>query len=199
MRRALSLVPLLALLTCLTLQRAGGDTRRPPPPPPPPHVTQDGRLTVPELPGGVWDCEEHSGQGEPLPVNYVRCFRRDWGEGFALMAKEYSVPPQETRSAEELSNEVYRAQYAQAFRDLRVRRRGAAAHQQTTGYEVEMDAVAPPGVPLRILERVIVKGRRVLSLQASGPIGQYRQATEAIRLWFGETRFAALEPRTLWL
>ena len=152
----------------------------------------DGTISVPQPAGPGWECREKSAK-EPAvgQMRMVDCTRRRAGELFFMLAKTYSVDAK-PRTAEELSKNEYRADYAKFFQSVKYTSEGPVTYRGRPGYEVTFDAVHAAKGAVRKRERVVTVGTQVFLWSAEGSTDafvRYRRETEA---WMAGATFSEL-------
>jgi hypothetical protein len=154
----------------------------------------DGTIAAPQPTAPGWSCREKSVKDPAVgQMRMIDCTRRRAGELFFLLAKTYTVDAREpARTAEELSKNEYRADYAKFFQKVTYTREGRITYRGLPGYEVAFDAVHATKGPVRKLERVVTVGPQVFLGSAVGSpeaFTRYKKDTEA---WMAGATFSDL-------
>jgi hypothetical protein len=152
----------------------------------------DGTISVPQPAGPGWECREKSVKDPAVgQMRMIDCARRRAGELFFLLAKTYTADAR-ARTAEELSKNEYRADYAKFFQTVKYTSEGPITYRGHPGYEVTFDAVHAAKGAVRKRERVVTVGAQVFLWSAEGStdaFARYRKDTEA---WMAGATFSEL-------
>jgi hypothetical protein len=155
----------------------------------------DGTITVPQPAGPGWECREKSAKDPAIgQMRMIDCTRKRAGELFFMLAKTYSVEAK-ARTAEELSKNEYRADYAKFFQSVKYTSEGPVTYRGHAGYEVTFDAVHAAKGAVRKRERVVTVGTQVFLWSAEGSTEafvRYKKETEA---WMAGATFSELPAR----
>jgi len=154
-------------------------------------TSHDGLVTIaaPQTPG--WECVEHT-SATPYPSSLMRCRRKVAGEFFLLTAKQYQVPPEEQKSAEQLASQVFPQDYKTFYAAYQITGTAPVTHQGLVGVELQVDAVHAVKGELRKVEQVFAQGRNVFVLSAEGARVQFGSWKVVIDGWMAGARFKAL-------
>lgn len=169
-------------------------TRSPPPAPPAADLftSADGLVAAPRPPGDGWECVEQTSSEPGNEATLIKCRRTDRERFFFLMAKDYAVPADQVRSAEELATHVFPTTYQKLFQSHEVRESKAVDHAGKPAYELRIEAVHASMGPIRKHERVITQGNHVFVLSAEGKPEVFDGEAAAIAAWFSGARFKNL-------
>lgn len=170
----------------------------PPPatPAPPPAADlftgKDGLISVPRPAGDGWECVEQVASEPGQEASLIKCRHTDRARFFFLMAKDYSVPADQIRSAEELATRVFPTTYEKLFASHEIRETRAVTHAGKPAHELQLDAVHASMGKIRKRERVITHDNRVFVLSAEGMPDVFDAEAAAIEAWFAGVRFKNL-------
>ena len=158
-------------------------------------TSNDGLVTIaaPQTPG--WECVEHT-SATPYPSSLMRCRRKVAGEFFLLTARQYQVPPQEQKTAEQLASQVFPQDYKTFYASYKITGTAPVTHQGLSGVELQVDAIHAVKGELRKVEQVFAQGRSVFVLSAEGARVQFGSWKVVIDGWMAGARFKALAGKT---
>lgn len=165
-------------------------------PPPAPaadlFTSADGLVAAPRPPGDGWECVEQTASEPGNEATLIKCRHTDRERFFFLMAKDYAVPADQVRSAEELATHVFPTTYQKLFQSHEVRESKAVDHAGKPAYELRIEAVHASMGAIRKHERVITRGNHVFVLSAEGKPEVFDGEAAAIAAWFSGARFKNL-------
>ena len=157
-------------------------------------TSADGLVAAPRPVGDGWDCVEQTG-GEPgQEATLIKCRHVDRARFFFVMAKDYAVPADQVRTAEELATRVFPTTYQKLFQSHEIREVGPVSHAGVPAYELHMDAVHASVGAIRKRERVLTRGNHVFVLSAEGLPDVFADESATIEAWFTGARFKNLQP-----
>lgn len=151
-------------------------------------TSSDGLVAAPRPPGDGWECLEQS----TAEATLIKCRQVDPSRFFFLMAKDYSVPPDQVRSPEDLVMTVFPATYQKLFTAHTITEAHAVTHAGAPGHEAWIDAAHASAGQIRKRERVITRGHRVFVLSAEGTPAVFDAEAAATEAWFSGARFKHL-------
>ncbi|HRI53830.1 MAG TPA: hypothetical protein PLW65_27010, partial [Pseudomonadota bacterium] len=154
-------------------------------------TSHDGLVTIAAPQTAGWECVEHT-TATPYPTSLMRCRRKVAGEFFLLTARQYQVPQEEQKTAEQLASQVFPQDYKTFYAAYQVTGTAPVTHQGLAGVELQVDAVHSVKGELRKVERVFAKGRQVFVLSAEGARVQFGSWKVVIEGWMAGARFKAL-------
>ncbi|MFY0533668.1 hypothetical protein [Nannocystis pusilla] len=106
-------------------------------------ASKDGLVAAPRPSGDGWECVEQTAAEPGQETTLIKCRHTDKARFFFLLAKDYAVPPDQVRSAEQLANEVFPATYQKLFRSSRSPNRSRPPATASPG----MSCGSPPSTP----------------------------------------------------
>lgn len=167
-----------------------------PPVTPPPaadlYTSTDGLVAAPRPPGDGWECVEQIAKEPGQEATLIKCRHTDRAQFFFLMAKDYAVPADQVRSAEDLATVVFPTTYQKLFQSHEVRETRPVDHAGRPGHELRIEAVHASMGPIRKRERVLTHADHVFVLSAEGKPEVFDRETAAIDAWFSGARFKNL-------
>ena len=155
-------------------------------------TSADGLVAAPRPSGDGWECVEQTASEPGNEATLIKCRHTDSERFFFLMAKDYAVPADQVRSAEELAAHVFPTTYQKLFQSHEVRESKAVDHAGKPAYELRIEAVHASMGPIRKHERVITQGNHVFVLSAEGKPEVFDGEAAAIAAWFSGARFKNL-------
>jgi hypothetical protein len=174
---------------------AESPTKTPAPPPAADLFTsKDGLVAAPRPAGDGWECVEQTAAEPGQEATLIKCRHTDRARFFFLMAKDYVVPADQVRSAEELATRVFPTTYQKLFQSHEIRETKAVTHAGKPAHELRMEAVHASMGPIRKRERVITHDNHVFVLSAEGMPEVFDAEAAAIEAWFSGARFKHLPP-----
>lgn len=154
-------------------------------------TSHDGLVTIAAPQTAGWECVEHT-SATPYPTSLMRCRRKLAGEFFLLTARQYQVPQQEQKTAEQLASQVFPQDYKTFYASYQITGTAPVTHQGLSGVELQVDAVHAVKGELRKVEQVFAQGRNVFVLSAEGARVQFGSWKVVIEGWMAGARFKAL-------
>jgi hypothetical protein len=150
-------------------------------------VTADQLVDVPKPSGTGWECLE---QTAPDPkTTLAKCRHTDRAQFFFLIAKDYVVPADQKKTAEQLANEVFPATYAKLFASHTIDTTKSVEYAGRKGHELAVSAKHAQIGDIQKRELVFVEGDHVFVLSAEGKPDVFAANQAAIDAWFSTTRF----------
>ena len=183
-----SLLTLAALLVP-TLAFAQGAPPTPQPAPQP-ITTTGGEVSV-TSPGADWQCTPLQGkQGPDSQAWMVKC-KLMTGGFFFMVAKVYTVPAADVKTAEQLVKEVYPTHYAKFFAEHAISDVKPISIAGHAGLSYRLTAKHARKGPIRKDEQVAVAGDRVYILSAEGDPAKFAAHAPTFASWAAAASFAA--------
>jgi hypothetical protein len=155
-----------------------------------PLATQSGAVTVTQPTGPGWQCQEKLAPG--TGVSMLVCRRADRAEFFFLMAKVYTAPASDRKTAKELALQVFPKNYARLFSTSRIASNSAVKLGRLVGHEIVLEAKHASMGDIKKTERVFVKGDQVFILSGEGLPAMHGRFAKEMAAWFAGTRFKGL-------
>lgn len=156
------------------------------------YTSSDGLVAGPRPPGDGWECVEQVAKEPGQETTLIKCRHTDRAQFFFLMAKDYAVPPEQVRGAEELATRVFPTTYQKLFQSHVITDAHAVELAGRPGHEIWVEAVHASMGPIRKRERVFTHGNHVFVLSAEGKPEVFDRETAAIEAWFSGARFKNL-------
>jgi hypothetical protein len=155
-------------------------------------ASKDGLVAAPRPSGDGWECVEQTG-GEPgQETTLIKCRRTDRTRFFFLLAKDYAVPPEQVRSAEQLATDVFPTTYQKLFQKFEVTESKPATRADKPGHELRISATHASMGEIRKREFVQTAGNHVFVVSAEGLPEVFDAESSAIEAWFAGARFKNL-------
>ena len=156
-------------------------------------VTADKLVDVPKPTGDGWECLE---QTAPEPkTTLAKCRHTDREKFFFMMAKDYVVTPDQTKTAEQIATEVFPTTYAKLFTKHEITSAKKTVVAGREGHELAVTATHSQIGDIAKRELVFVEGEHVFVLSAEGKPDEVAANAPAIDAWFGSTRFLNAPPK----
>lgn len=152
-------------------------------------TSSDGLVGAPRPSGDGWECVEQTATDPGQEATLIKCRHTDRSRFFFLMAKDYSVPPEQVRPAEELATQVFPATYQKLFQSHQIRGSKPVDHAGVPAHELDIEAVHASMGPIRKRERVFIKGTHVFVISAEGKPEEFDAEAAAITAWFAGAAF----------
>lgn len=157
-------------------------------------TSKDGLVAAPRPAGDGWECVEQTATDPGQEATLIKCRHTDRARFFFLMAKDYTVPPEQVRHAADLATAVFPATYERLFESHRINESKAVTHAGKPAHEIRLDAVHASMGPIRKRERVAVDGTHVFVISAEGKPEVFDAEAAAIEAWFAGAKFKNLPP-----
>jgi len=139
--------------------------------------------------GEGWELGEAGPSGDGLLAAF-RCMRGEPPQAVALNAYAYAVPPAERRSVEELCRQDWKKRWlGSTFSSIDAVAVAAPARAGVErGCEVQIDGRGrDPSEPLRVRERHVPSGERLLVVSVAGPPELLERHAALIDVWLTTT------------
>lgn len=158
-----------------------------------PVTTSDGLISVTPPAGPEWEVEARAldmpGEGH---ASLIKCRRAVAGEFFFMVAKDYTVPPEQVLPPERLLREVYASDYARMFDQVKVDVIQPRVVDGREWWEAGFQLVHARLGSIVKLERVTCAGEHVLVVSGEGAPDAMRAHFATLSAWLDGTRFASL-------
>jgi hypothetical protein len=139
--------------------------------------------------GEGWEVMEAGPSGDGLLAAF-RCMRGEPPDAVALNAYAYAVPPAERRSVEELCRQDWKERWlGSSFSAVDAVAVAAPARAGVErGCEVQIDGRGrDPSLPLRVRERHVPSGEKLLVVSAAGPPELLEQYAAVVDVWLASS------------
>ncbi|MFZ6179154.1 hypothetical protein [Nannocystis pusilla] len=156
-------------------------------------ASKDGLVAAPRPSGDGWECVEQTAAEPGQETTLIKCRHTDKARFFFLLAKDYAVPPDQVRSAEQLANEVFPATYQKLFQKFEVTESKPTTRDGKPGHELRISAVHASMGEIRKRELVHTAGNHVFVVSAEGLPDVFDAESAAIEAWFAGARFKNLQ------
>ncbi|MGK0360923.1 MAG: hypothetical protein ACI9U2_003237 [Bradymonadia bacterium] len=166
----------------------------PPAPTAPPALqriaTTGGEVSVDMPKGADWQCAPRQGsQGPNSKVWMVKC-KLKTGGFFFMVAKVYTVPAADAKTAEQLVKEVYPIHYAKLFAKQAISAVNPVKIAGQTGLSYRLTAEHAKKGPILKDEQVVVVGDRTYILSAEGDPAAFAAHAQTFAAWAASATFA---------
>lgn len=152
-------------------------------------ASKDGLVAAPRPAGDGWECVEQTATEPGQEATLIKCRYTDRTRFFFLLAKDYVVPPDQVRSAEQLATDVFPATYQQLFQKFEVVESKPTTRAGGPGHELRISAVHASMGEIRKRELVQTAGNHVFVVSAEGLPAVFDAEASAIEAWFAGARF----------
>ena len=161
-------------------------------------ATTGGEVSV-ATPKGDWQCKPMQGsQGPDNQAWMVKC-KLKTGGFFFMVAKVYTVPATDVKTAEQLVKEVYPSHYAKLFSKQAISAVQPVKIGGHAGLSYRLTAEHAKKGPILKDEHVAVVGNRTYILSAEGDPAAFAAQAPAFASWAASATFAAPQkaPKTV--
>lgn len=152
-------------------------------------ASKDGLVAAPRPSGDGWECVEQTATEPGQETTLIKCRHTDRARFFFLLAKDYAVPPEQVRSAEQLATDVFPATYQKLFQKFEVTESKPITRAGKPGHELKISAVHASMGEIRKRELVQTEGNHVFVISAEGLPDVFDAESSAIEAWFAGARF----------
>jgi hypothetical protein len=155
-------------------------------------TSKDGLVAAPRPSGDGWECVEQTATEAGQEATLIKCRRTDRARFFFLLAKDYAVPPDQVRSAEQLATDVFPSTYQKLFQKFEVLESKPTTRDGRPGHELRISAVHASMGEIRKRELVQTAGNHVFVVSAEGLPDVFDAEASVIEAWFSGARFKNL-------
>lgn len=152
-------------------------------------TSKDGLVAAPRPSGDGWDCVEQTATEPGQETTLIKCRHTDRTRFFFLLAKDYVVPPDQVRSAEQLATDVFPTTYQKLFQKFEITESKPTTRAGKPGHELKISAVHASMGEIRKRELVQTEGNHVFVVSAEGLPDVFDAESSAIEAWFSGARF----------
>lgn len=152
-------------------------------------ATADGEVSVDMPKGADWQCAPRQGsQGPNNKAWMVKC-KLKTGGFFFMVAKLYTVPAGDVKTAEQLVKEVYPGHYAKLFAINAISAIKPVMVNNTAGLSYRLTAEHAKKGPILKDEQVAVIGNRTYILSAEGDPAAFAAHAPTFAKWAATAKF----------
>lgn len=155
-------------------------------------ASKDGLVAAPRPSGDGWECVEQTATEPGQETTLIKCRHTDKSRFFFLLAKDYAVPPDQVRSAEQLATDVFPSTYQKLFQKFEITESKPTTRDGKPGHELRISAVHASMGEIRKRELVQTAGNHVFVVSAEGLPDVFDAEASAIEAWFSGARFKNL-------
>ncbi|WAS91201.1 hypothetical protein [Nannocystis punicea] len=156
-------------------------------------TSKDGLVAAPRPPGDGWECVEQTATDPGQEATLIKCRQTDRARFFFLLAKDYAVPPDQVRSAEQLATDVFPSTYQKLFEKFEILESKPTTRAGKPGHDLRISAVHASMGEIRKRELVHTAGNHVFVVSAEGLPDVFDAESSAIEAWFSGAQFKNLQ------